>query len=187
MHTWAPRHVWRAPHGRNGMGPSADYLLPALAQGCLKDLCTEPVWEAMGTLSWLDGTLDMQLTQTHDVYAWHKGTLPYAREWNSHGSNAMAQCCESVAWWETEATSKIGSAWRGQGNSEPWLTERVNACPRPWAPWHGTGLSINVGKSRLCTRHTWSADESMLLVQTTLVRDTLMSTRSQEAIYREEC
>ena len=39
----------------------------------------------MGTLPWLDGTLDMQLTQTHDVYAWHKGTLPYAREWNSHG------------------------------------------------------------------------------------------------------
>ena len=28
-HTWAPRHMWCAPHGRNDMGPGAAYPLPA--------------------------------------------------------------------------------------------------------------------------------------------------------------
>ncbi|KAL6319603.1 hypothetical protein AAG906_020680 [Vitis piasezkii] len=47
-----------------------------------KDLCTEPVGEAMGAIPWLDETLDMQSTQNR---------------WNSHGRNAMARCYGSVA------------------------------------------------------------------------------------------
>ncbi|RVW86184.1 hypothetical protein CK203_046111 [Vitis vinifera] len=35
-HTWAPRHVWHAPRGRNGIGHGVAYLFLALARGCLK-------------------------------------------------------------------------------------------------------------------------------------------------------
>ena len=146
-HTWAPQHVWCAPHGRNNTRLSANYFFFTLAQGRLKVSCIELVRKAMGTMSWLNRALDMQQTQTHDAYAWHKGTLPYLRWWNSHGCNAMAQYYGSVAWWEIEATSKIGSAWHEQGNNEPWLIKRVDTCPRPWASWHVTGLSINVRKA----------------------------------------
>nr|CAN68508.1 hypothetical protein VITISV_005243 [Vitis vinifera] len=34
-HTWAPRHVWCAPRGRNDMGLGAAYPLPAQARGHL--------------------------------------------------------------------------------------------------------------------------------------------------------
>ena len=163
-HTWAPRHMRRAPRGHNDTRPGANYLIPALAWEHLKDSCTEPIRDAMGAMPWLSGALNMRPTQTHDAYAWHRGTIPRARGYNSHGRNAMAQCCESVAWWETEATGKIDSAWHGQGNSEPWLTEETITCPRPLAPWHDMSPSINVGNAHWCTKHTWSADESMLLI-----------------------
>ena len=35
MHTWAPRHVWHAPHGCKGTGPGVAYPLPASARGRL--------------------------------------------------------------------------------------------------------------------------------------------------------
>ena len=65
----------------------------------------------MGTMPWLDGAQDMQLTQTHDAYAQHRGAMPCAREYNNHECNAMAQCFE--------AADKIGGVWHGQGNNEP--------------------------------------------------------------------
>ena len=43
MHTWAPRHVWRAPRGHNSTGPSAAYLLLALARECLKTCAVSPL------------------------------------------------------------------------------------------------------------------------------------------------
>ena len=46
-HTWAPRHVWRAPSGSNGMGPNTAYLLPAQARRCLS-LMQRASWESHG-------------------------------------------------------------------------------------------------------------------------------------------
>ena len=43
-----------------------------------KDLCIEPVGEAIGAMPWLDEAQDMQLTQTHDTYAWHRDAMPCA-------------------------------------------------------------------------------------------------------------
>ena len=41
--------------------------------------------------------LGMQLTQTHDAYAWYKGIMTYALGMNNHGHNAMARCCKLIA------------------------------------------------------------------------------------------
>ena len=96
MHTWAPRHMWRAP-----LWPQrheAWYGLPPLRVGIRmpKDLCSEPVGEDMGVMPWFNWALDMQLTQAYDDYAWHRSTMPCAPGKNSHGCNAMVRCCGAL-------------------------------------------------------------------------------------------
>nr|CAN61285.1 hypothetical protein VITISV_028649 [Vitis vinifera] len=59
-----------------------------------KNLCNESIEEAMGSMSWLDGALDVQLTWTHDVYAWHRGMMPCAPE----NEQPYAQFHGSMLW-----------------------------------------------------------------------------------------
>ena len=48
-HTWAPRHAWRAPRGRNNTGPGAAYLFLEQARGHLS-LVQPASWGSHGLM-----------------------------------------------------------------------------------------------------------------------------------------
>ncbi|RVW70978.1 putative disease resistance RPP13-like protein 1 [Vitis vinifera] len=69
-HTWAPRHVWCAPRGRNDMGLGAAYPLPAQARGHLSlvrigaQCLMHQEGSTMGAMPWL---VAMKLDRTWET------------------------------------------------------------------------------------------------------------------------
>ena len=93
MYTWALRFVWRVTYGCNDMRCDITYHFQMLTHKH-SIFCIGAIREVMNAMSWHNEDSKTRRSLRPNDYAWHKGTMPYAREQLSHGCNVIAQCCD---------------------------------------------------------------------------------------------